>query len=103
MSLKDRLASDLDVFFNIDEFAETVNINGTDMNIIIDDDELKKRKSRTIDGTFEGETLFQVKKSVYGDKPGIGEIISFGGRKKRIYSVEEEYSVYIITLEAFLS
>jgi len=103
VALKDRFSSDLDIFFNINEFAETIEINGVDMKIIRDNEELKKRNLRSSDGVYIGEVLLYVKKSDYGIQPAIGEIVLFGGRKKRIVNVDEEESAYIIVLEEFLS
>lgn len=36
MSLKDIMTSDLDVFLNVDEFADTATFNGAPINVIYD-------------------------------------------------------------------
>ncbi len=42
MTLKTVMASDLGLFFNTDDFAETINYAGSDINAVIDYDEAKK-------------------------------------------------------------
>lgn len=49
---KDYISSDLDMFFNLDEFAEEHNIDGKTMAVIIDNDMLQRRKMSQADGTY---------------------------------------------------
>ena len=42
MGFKEQVATDLDVFLNLDEFADTHNINGLQVKCLIDLDDLRK-------------------------------------------------------------
>ncbi|PKL00062.1 MAG: hypothetical protein CVV56_08080 [Tenericutes bacterium HGW-Tenericutes-1] len=102
LKLKDLLESDLNTFINTDDFSEIHKVNGVDMEIIIDKEQLKEHASKIIgdDGLYEVNVLFYVKKSEYGIKPVCGERISIDGDKFKCYDVNEEGMLYIIELVA---
>lgn len=101
-SFKDLINSDLDVFMNLDEFAENHNINGRIIAIVIDKEELKKRQAKSEYG-YEGDMLFYVNAEAYGESPVIGEIIVFDGDKYRVCDVQDDDGLYLIALAANLS
>jgi hypothetical protein len=101
--LKDYISSDLNVFFDLDEFAEEHNIDGKTMAVIIDNDMLQRRKMSQADGTYTGELLFYVRKNELGSKPAIGQHITFDDMPYRVSDCQDDGNLYIITLEAYLS
>lgn len=100
---KDYISSDLDMFFNLDEFAEEHNIDGKTMAVIIDNDMLQRRKMSQADGTYTGELLFYVRKTEFGSRPALGQHVMFDDMPYRVVDCQEDSDLYIITLEAYLS
>lgn len=102
MALKDYFETDLDVIINQDEFGSIHIIDGVEMQIVLDSETLKKRKAKQEYG-YEGDILFHVKKSVFGETPAIRAVINFDGEKYRVTDVQEDEGMYTITLEANMS
>jgi len=102
MKLSALLESDLNTFFNLEEFSEEHLINGTLMNVIIDKEQLKERTSKLIsnDGLYDVDVLLFVKKADYGTKPVIGERITIDDDMFRCSDVNEEGMIYCIELVA---
>lgn len=99
-SFKEVIQEDLNnTFFDIDEFAEIHNIDGKDISIIIDHELLKERQAKYAEGTYLGDVLFHVKKSDFGEAPGINQPIKFDGDSTmRVTDFQEDMGIYIITL-----
>ena len=104
MSLKDILQEDLNsVFFDLDEFAETHLVNGVEMNIIIDSNELGERKATSgkhYDGAYSSIMLMYVKAEEYGAKPKVGSMIVLDQKHYKVTDVVDEGGVYSITMGA---
>lgn len=72
MSFKDMIAEDLErTFFNLEEFADTHVVDGKEVSLIIDNDELKRRQGGQEYAIEESSTLFYCKsEDVARKKPG---------------------------------
>ncbi|TZE81997.1 hypothetical protein [Calorimonas adulescens] len=99
MSFKDTVQSDLNVFFNLDEFAETRTIDGRALNVIVDNDRLQQRSQKEYDGISVGEILFYVKASEFGERPEQGTPMIFDGRQMYVFDCREDDGVYEIILQ----
>ena len=102
MSFKDFLKNDIEqVFFNLDEFSEVHSIDGVDMPILIDADELEEYKNRR-DGDFEGMSkaavLLYVKKADIGDKPHIESMLKLDEQYYLVLAASEEEGIIKIVL-----
>lgn len=102
MAFKDYLESDMmNTFFT--DFAEIHTVNNVEMVIVIDEDLVKERLSKIksdIDGIYIADVLFHVRKSVYGEKPAIGEILNLDGDIYRVSDAQEDKGMYSISLVA---
>jgi hypothetical protein len=105
MNLKDCIASDIDnLFFNQIEFAENVNIDGKQVDVVIDSDLLKDYSLKNGgEGLAKGELLFHAKKSDFEKKPFIDDIMRFNNVRYRIFDIQESFGVYSITLAGYQS
>ncbi len=111
MSFKDQLKIDLDdVFLNMDEFAEEVNIDGTTTRVVIDEDELKEYKIKSADffhsdrdGLSKVEVLFFVWQDELQEKPFKSKHMKFRDRSYRIYDVALDNGLYTILLEGYMT
>lgn len=102
MSFKDILNDDVNnIFFNIDEFSERHNIDGSDMPIMIDEDELQEYKIRRegdYEGLYKATLLFYVRKSDIGSKPAINSLIDFDDKIYKVLSSSEDGEVIKVIL-----
>lgn len=98
-NLRDLMPSDIGtLFFNSDEFAETVTINGEQKSVIIDEDRLQKRVTAEYGGLSTGMILYFIPVSSFPSKPQIGGTQTFNGRHMFIGDVKENAGVYEIIL-----
>lgn len=99
MSLKDQIQSDLDLFFNADDFAKPHTIDGRILNVVIDNDQLTKRSKKEYDGLTVGEILYFVKAADFGERPEQGTPQIFDGRQMYVFDCREDNGVYEIILQ----
>ena len=104
LSFKEAVTNDISaVFFNLEEFADTHNIDGTDMAAIIDDIEQVEREKRMksyMDGIYARQVLIYVKASEFGPLPAQGRLVKLDGKRYMVLDATDEGGVYAITLEA---
>ncbi len=105
MSFKDVLKNDVKrVFLNFDEYGESHTINGQEVTIIVDDNELTEREKR-IKRNDEGELhkkqlLFYIAAEDFGPLPSPGKLLTLDKKRYLITEAEDEGGIYSISLEA---
>ncbi|MEB3103080.1 hypothetical protein [Ferviditalea candida] len=97
MAFKDYVNTDLSVFFNTGEFSDSVTIDGQQVNVVIDDDRLKKR-SAEYGGVSTGMILYFVPVAAFSSRPQIGSTQIFNNRMYWVDDVSETAGVYEIVL-----
>lgn len=108
MTFKEQIAKDIhDTFMNIDEFGEMHKVNGTDMLVIVDNNELVDREKRYKfnhskygDGVYLKELLIYVKLSDIGALPAVGRSIMFDKKNYTVSDAINEDGICSISLEA---
>lgn len=105
MSLfKDQLAQDIDnVFLNNEEFSDVHIVDGKEMKVIIDTNELIERQSSATagDGIYADHILIYVSVADYGTKPKQGKLLILDNKKTyRIVKCIDEGGIYSLELEA---
>lgn len=102
MSFKEAIEEDMEIFFNLDEFADNHRIDGVQMPLVIDVDkldELKKNyKDADIQGIYKAKLIFHVKKRDFGRKPAIDAIINVDDRDYRVINSMEDAGVITVIL-----
>lgn len=107
-SFKEIIRNDIkNVFFNFNEFGETHLINGQEVLIIIDENELTEREKRirnknNID-LHKRQLLFYIEAENFGPLPSPGRTLELDGKKYQITDAANEDGVYSINLEAVRS
>lgn len=97
--MRDYFFSDLSIFFNVDEFAPGVDINGKSIDIVKDDDELKRfNLKQGGEGLAQGEILFYAKKSDFQEELFIKDVMRFNKKTYRILDVKEIEGIYSVIL-----
>lgn len=104
-SFKECIAADVsNVFLNRLEFADTHAVDGREMTILIDDNELMERDQYRAgthqDGTYISRRLVYVSKEEFGPRPAQGRQIRLDGRLFRVEDCTEEAGLLAIELKA---
>lgn len=101
--LKEQLGNDLNVFFNMGEFAEVHNIDGVDLSAVIDSDILKTRsndKSEQYDGVYASRIAVYTKAADLPERPVYGQQLRLDGKLYTVMECSEEMGVLEIVLGA---
>lgn len=103
-SFKELVQKDVgDVFLRLDEFGDTHIIDGKEMTVLVDDNEIIEREKKmksNMDGVYVRQKLIYVKADEFGSLPAIGRAIMFDGRRYMVLEAVDEQGVYSITMEA---
>ncbi len=103
MAFKNVLANDIKkVFLNFEEFGEIHKINGQEVLLIIDENELTEREKRIYRGDgelYRKQLLFYVAAEDFGTLPSPGRILDLDGKKYLIREAANEDGIYSINLE----
>lgn len=99
MSFKELLQQDVkNVFLNPEEFGETHMVNGREMIVVIDDNELIGRQGQHMDGVYKGQKLVYASAADFGPLPKQGSIFRLDGDTYTVDSAAAEGDVYSITV-----
>ena len=101
MNFKDIVATDMDnVFFNATEFATELNIEGENILVVLDDDQMKQRQLRKgMEGVHTEELLFYVQKKSLTFYPRPDNIVRYDDVNWMITECEEDLGMFTITAE----
>lgn len=103
MGIKDQIAADLEIFFNLDEFAEMHNINGRQLPAIVESAATRvrsNRKSENYDGIYGGEVVVYVRAADFPAVPSYGQTFRLDGKLYYVAECTNEGGVLEIVLGA---
>lgn len=102
-SFKDVMRDDINnTFMNLDEFADTHIVDGKEIPVIIDENEIIEREKKmksNMDGVYVKQKLMYVKADDFGALPAIGRAIMLDGKRYLVIDAVDEQGVYSITME----
>ena len=107
MNFKDIIKSDVsNVFINFDEFAEKRVIDGKDMMVVVDNNELIEREqgrsqNSYIEGIYKKKLLLYVQADDMERLPAIGRLMTVDDELFRVIDAVDEMGVYSISLEVY--
>lgn len=82
MGFKEQIQKDLDaVFLNLDEFAELHRIEGAEIPVVVDSDQLNKLKKGQILGLIEADMLLMGRESDFPEDLDPGRPLNVDGRE----------------------
>ena len=82
MSFKEQIQKDLDaVFFNLDEFAELHRVEGKQIAVVVDDDQLDNLKKGQILGLVEADMLLMGREADFPVSLEPGRLLNVDGRE----------------------
>lgn len=102
-SFKQQIAEDLNVFVNLEEFGELVNIEGAEIVAIIDDDKLAERKGGSELALGESSILLIAKTEDLPKRKGNGSALNINGREYTIDDWQESLGISTIALSQSIS
>lgn len=108
MTFREQIARDnASVFMNLAEFSEIHTVNGREMAVQIDSNEMIDREKRYqykrslyADGVYMKELLIYVSAEEFGKLPAVGRILTLDGRTYTISDAIDEDGIYSLCLEA---
>lgn len=103
MGFKDMIKEDVkDIFLNPEEFGEPHMVDGKEMTIIIDDNELVEREKKVqtmAEGLHNRQLLIYVSAEDFGPEPLINRLLELDGNYYTVTDVSNEGGIYAISLE----
>ena len=82
MGFKEQIQKDLDaVFFNLDEFAELHRVEGKQIAVVVDNDQLNKLKKGQILGLIEADMLLMGREVDFPADLDPGRLLNVDGRE----------------------
>ena len=107
MNFKEQLDKDLNVFINIDEFAEQHELDGKLLPVVVDGDDFKEfsgilEMENAMRGIFQTTLTVYVKSSDF-EKPDVGSRLTLDDKSYFVTSVSESAGVLKIVLSAYES
>lgn len=103
ISFKEAARKDLaNTFLSLTEFADLHKINGKEMPVIVDENELIEREKRmksNMDGIYARTILIYVRGVDFGLLPAIRSKVRLDEKEYLVQEAVNEYGVYSITLE----
>ena len=100
-NFKDQMAADMAVIFNLDEFAQMHDINGQQVNCIVDIDSFKVRpggEQQQYDGIFYAVKKLFVKVADLPKRPRQGKKFSLDDEPYVVIDCAEQDGVFEITI-----
>lgn len=87
MGFKDQIRKDLDtVFLNLDEFAEIHRVEGKQIPVVVDNDQLIELKKGQILGLVEADMLLMGRESDFPSNLAPGRMMNVDGREMILQS-----------------
>ncbi len=89
------------IFMNLEEFGQPHLVNGREMIIVIDEDQLQHRKSSAsnpTDGVYNASLLIYALKSDFEKRPVTDSSMKIDDRNFKVADVQEDEVMYTITL-----
>lgn len=104
MSFKDEIKADAQkIFLNELEFADEHLVNGKQIAVLIDENEIierQKKEKSNMDGIYARKILMYVRPEDFGPLPAQGAAVRLDGETYLVTDAIDEYGVYSITMEA---
>lgn len=108
MTFKEQVQHDIDaVFMNLEEFSGIHTVNGREMAVQIDSNEMIEREKRHrnrqgvySDGVYIKELLIYVRAEDFGKLPAVGRVLTLDGKAYTISDAIDEDGIYSLSLEA---
>lgn len=108
MTFKEQIVQDnQSIFMNSDEFSGIHVVNGKEMTVQVDCNELIEREKHYrnngnlfAEGIYRKNLLIYVSAEEFGQLPAVGRLLVFDGKNYLVMDAVDEDGIYSISLEA---
>ena len=99
MNLKEQIQRDIDmVFLNLDEFAELHRVEGKQIPVVVDNDQLVKLKQGQLLGLVEADMLLLGKQTDFPEDMEPGRLLNVDGREMIVANSSTDMGVIEVAL-----
>lgn len=99
MGFKEQIQKDLDaVFFNLDEFAERHRVEGVQIAVVVDNDQLNKLKKGQIIGLIEADMLLMGREKDFPADLEPGRLLNVDGRELLVVNSGKDMGLVEVAL-----
>lgn len=99
MTFKEQILKDLDeVFLNLEEFAELHRVEGVQIPVVVDSDQLNKLKKGQIIGLVEADMLLMGKESDFPRDLEPGRLLNVDGREMLVVNSGKDMGMVEVAL-----
>lgn len=99
MNFKEQIQKDLDaVFFNLDEFAELHRVEGVQIAVVVDNDQLNKLKKGQILGLVEADMLLMGREADFPRDLEPGRLLNVDGREMLVANSGKDMGMVEVAL-----
>lgn len=99
MSFKEQILKDLDaVFFNLDEFGELHRVEGVQIAVVVDNDQLNKLKKGQILGLVEADMLLMGREADFPAGLEPGRLLNVDGREMLVANSGKDMGLIEVAL-----
>jgi hypothetical protein len=98
VTLREQVATDLPTFLNVDEFGESIEVDGLPVTCVLDgagDTEAPQ------DGVFNRDELMYVRASEFDVVPVVGQRLTIDDEQADVIAVSEDQGMLVIRLRWF--
>lgn len=100
MTFKDQAAADLPTFLNVDEFAESVDIDGSAVYCVLEGNGDTEAPQ---DGVIDQDTLLYCKVSAFTELPVVGQRLTIDDEQANVIAVDQDQGLLILRLRWYNS
>ncbi|CDG37250.1 hypothetical protein CTHBC1_2667 [Acetivibrio thermocellus BC1] len=97
-SFKEQITADLQIFLNLDHFAELHTVEGQEIKVVLDDDKLVERQGGAELGVAEADLLMYAKASDLPPRKAPGSAINIDGREYIVTDWREDMGLATVAL-----
>lgn len=93
MTLRDQIATDLPVFLNVDEFADSIEIDGATVACVVEGNGDTPASS---EGVTDQDVLIYARAADFEKIPVIGQRLTVGDAQAQVVGVSEDQGILIL-------
>lgn len=98
MTFREQVAQDLSTFLNVDEFADSVDIDGVTVACVQDGNGDTEAPQ---DGVINRDTLLYLRASDLDPTPVVGQRITIDGKPADVIAVDEHQAMLVVRVRWF--
>ncbi len=95
MTLREQVTADLSAFLNVDEFGESVDIDGSTVTCVFDP---VVDTPASQEGVFNQDRTISVRAADFAERPVVTQRLTIAGEQATVVAVDEQQGMLVIRL-----